>query len=582
MSTTATVLELTYLSLDRLGPHPDNVRKNLGDLAELTKSIDGTGILEPLLVLPPNDEGVHLVVAGHRRLAAALKATSVTEVPCVIRDLDPAEVVEAMLVENLQRAEISPVEEAQGYARLVELGTTVTTIAKKVGRTPAHVKGRLALTTLPTPLLRLIEDGTLTLAKAADIAAHADDPDAMEWITDEVAGMKAHEWDWFNPGTRLARYIGDRNEKDALDREAAKLDKAGLIRFDPPRGWWMPSHLDLARPCKVEHLELDKDGRTAHAKEPCHQVYLEIKDRAAPELKVVRIPMCVDPRRHTTAAEEADRSAVQIPVHDLEGTDDAEPNGAHSGGGEGAAERAAEFAAAEQLAQARTAADTARAAFTRTFATTTPTGMPEFFAISLLEDIDQYSDPRELSATAGAPDDDGELAAEIWKAAVEGGSPEERDPWLWAWAFCEAERTANWRMDRIDDGVRGPARFVAYLRFLATVGYELSDYEAGVIAEYEAAVAAAAVPDVDDMELSDDATELLTLWGGWLAKSTAAEEWAAGADTVPSDVLEDLKLRGLAEFTPSDKGGVGSVKPTELGRSVCAVLAERAEEAPGT
>lgn len=580
MSTTDTHLELTYLSLDQLGPHPDNIRKNLGDLADLTKSIDGTGILEPLLVLPANDEGVHLVVAGHRRLAAALKATSVTDAPCVIRDLDPAEVVEAMLVENLQRAEISPVEEAQGYARLVELGTTVTTIAKKVGRSAAHVKGRLALTTLPAPLLRLIEDGVLTLAKAADIAAHADDADAMEWITDDLAGMKAHEWEWFNPGTRLARYIGDRNENDALDAEAAKLDKAGLTRFDPPRGWWMPSHLDLARPCKVEHLELDKDDRRAHAKEPCHQVLLEIKDRTAPELKVTRTPMCMEPRRHTTTAADADRSALQIPTHDLAGDADdpgADPMpGANLGGGTGAAERAVEFAAAEQLAQARSDAADARAAFTRTYATSTPTGMPEFFAASLLEDIEQFSDYWGLAATAGCAEDD-DMTAEIWRAAID-GTAEERDPWLWAWAFNEAEGTSTWRMDRIADGVRGPSRFVAYLRFLSSVGYELSDYEAEVIAEYEAAVAAAEVPDVDDMELSDDITEILTLWGGWLAKSADPSDWAAGADTVPDHILEDLKLRGLAEFVPpSGPLGVGTVKPTAQGRAVATVLAKRQE-----
>jgi hypothetical protein len=77
-------LTLTTLPLANLAAHPDNIRKRLGDLDELSKSIAGVGILEPLLVLPADDKGVHLVAAGNRRLAAAAKA-GLAEAPCIVQ-----------------------------------------------------------------------------------------------------------------------------------------------------------------------------------------------------------------------------------------------------------------------------------------------------------------------------------------------------------------------------------------------------------------------------------------------------------------------------------------------------------------
>ncbi|MFT3851357.1 MAG: ParB/RepB/Spo0J family partition protein [Ilumatobacteraceae bacterium] len=98
--------ELCWLDLAHLAPHPDNPRTNLGDLSELVRSINAHGILEPLVVLPADGNGMHLIVAGHRRHAAGLKAGVVT-VPVVVRPMTPAETVEAMLSENVNRSDLT-------------------------------------------------------------------------------------------------------------------------------------------------------------------------------------------------------------------------------------------------------------------------------------------------------------------------------------------------------------------------------------------------------------------------------------------------------------------------------------------
>lgn len=91
--------ELCWLNLADMQPHPDNPRANLGDLSELTRSIRSHGIIEPVVVLPANDEGVYLIVAGRRRHAAGLKA-GITDVPAVVRPMSTVEVIEAGLSEN--------------------------------------------------------------------------------------------------------------------------------------------------------------------------------------------------------------------------------------------------------------------------------------------------------------------------------------------------------------------------------------------------------------------------------------------------------------------------------------------------
>lgn len=299
----ATVLQ--DLALDQLRPHPHNVRRDLGDLGELAKSIAAQGVLEPLLVLPPGDDGLHTVVAGHRRLAAALIATPrPVAVPCVIRDLSEVEVLEAMLVENLQRADITPVEEAKAYARLVELDSTVASIARKVGRSEAHVKGRLALITLPDALLDLVDAGTLALGDAADLVRHADDEEAMAWIAERITAGRIPSCS--TPAVEVAKWIKTRDARAALAAAFAELEAAGIPRISSFRAPW---RVDLDKPAAVEQLELPDDQAARHVDEPCHAVHADLDYRE----DLIRTDVCRKPRRHSTVAEPDDRSELRMP-----------------------------------------------------------------------------------------------------------------------------------------------------------------------------------------------------------------------------------------------------------------------------
>src|SRR6266702_341893 len=124
-----------------LRPNPLNPRGELqtAGLEELAESIRSQGVLQPLLVTP-----MGVVVAGHRRLAAA-RLAGLSEVPVIVRDLDALQAQEIMLVENLQRHEITGLEEARAYRRLLDSGYTTVQLARRVGVPSARINARLVL-----------------------------------------------------------------------------------------------------------------------------------------------------------------------------------------------------------------------------------------------------------------------------------------------------------------------------------------------------------------------------------------------------------------------------------------------------
>jgi len=167
------------VEIDRLVGASDNLRRNVGNVTELAASIRSIGVLEPLLVTPAADG--FAVVAGHRRLAAARKA-DLEVVPCVVREMSEVERVIAMVVENEQRSDLSPIESAEGYFRLIDMGVTQKELAKKVGRSAKHVASRLALLELPRAVRGQVHAGRLGLGAAAALLELVDEPQVIEEI----------------------------------------------------------------------------------------------------------------------------------------------------------------------------------------------------------------------------------------------------------------------------------------------------------------------------------------------------------------------------------------------------------------
>ena len=145
---------ITYINLEHIHPHPDNPRKELGDLTELVESIKKNGIMQNLTVIPMEQEGEYMAIIGHRRSAAA-KLAGITDVPCrIIEGMSLKEQVSTMLEENMQRNDLTIFEQAQGFQMMLDLGETEEGIAEKTGFSRSTIRRRLNIAKLDPVLLK--------------------------------------------------------------------------------------------------------------------------------------------------------------------------------------------------------------------------------------------------------------------------------------------------------------------------------------------------------------------------------------------------------------------------------------------
>jgi len=166
---------LAMLAIASIVPHPDQPRRNFDEAAldELAASIAARGVIQPVIVRPQAD-GSYQLVAGERRWRAAQRA-QLHEIPALIRDLDNREVMALALIENLQREDLNPVEEARAYQRLSELeGLTQAEIARMVDKSRSHVANLQRLLALPDAVLSLVEAGKLAMGHARALIGAAD------------------------------------------------------------------------------------------------------------------------------------------------------------------------------------------------------------------------------------------------------------------------------------------------------------------------------------------------------------------------------------------------------------------------
>lgn len=158
------------LPVDKLIPHPDNPRKDLGDLTELADSIKANGIFQNLTVVPVDETyETFTVVIGHRRLAAA-KLAGLKEVPCVVANMDAKEQVRTMLLENMQRSDLTVYEQAQGFQMMLDMGDSVEEIAAKSGFSKATVRRRVKMLELDQGTLKAVSERQLSLTDFDELA----------------------------------------------------------------------------------------------------------------------------------------------------------------------------------------------------------------------------------------------------------------------------------------------------------------------------------------------------------------------------------------------------------------------------
>ncbi|MBM3595069.1 MAG: ParB/RepB/Spo0J family partition protein [Alphaproteobacteria bacterium] len=206
---------LAMLSVASIEAHPNQPRRHFDDaaLAELAASIEQRGVIQPVIVRPLQP-GRYQLVAGERRWRAAQRAR-IHEIPAIVRDLPEREVMAIALIENLQREDLNPIEEARAYHRLAEgEGLTQAEIAKLVDKSRSHVANLMRLLALPDEVVAMVERGELSMGHARALIG-----------SERAAELAA---------TAIARQLSVR-EVEKLVRQDAKAGKARQARTGRPR-----------------------------------------------------------------------------------------------------------------------------------------------------------------------------------------------------------------------------------------------------------------------------------------------------------------------------------------------------------
>lgn len=182
---------LRTLPIEELSPSPDQPRKHFHEAAlnELAESIKANGIIQPIVVTPaPASVGTrYLIVAGERRWRAAQRA-GLHDVPVVVRQTEEAERLELALVENIQRADLDPIEEARAFAQLIDVrGYTQDALAERVGKDRSTISNALRLLRLPEKVQMMVHAGQLSMGHARALLGLSDDRAMIEVAKQVVA-----------------------------------------------------------------------------------------------------------------------------------------------------------------------------------------------------------------------------------------------------------------------------------------------------------------------------------------------------------------------------------------------------------
>jgi len=220
------------LPVEKLEPGPFQPRTNFDPqaLEELVESIRARGILQPLLARPhPRLTDHYQIIAGERRWRAAQQA-GLHEVPVLVRDLSDQDAMAASLVENLQRQDLNPIEESEGFRRLMdEFGLTQEKMSEAVGKSRSHIANTLRLLHLPAAVREEVQRGRLTAGHARALLTHAEPETIMKMVIDR--GLSVRQTEALAApkiAAPPARVKHERNPETAvLERELS--EKLGLV-----------------------------------------------------------------------------------------------------------------------------------------------------------------------------------------------------------------------------------------------------------------------------------------------------------------------------------------------------------------
>jgi ParB family transcriptional regulator, chromosome partitioning protein len=239
------------VAIDLLEPNPFQPRTSMEPAAldELTQSIRSQGVLQPLLVRPhPATPGRYQIVAGERRWRAAT-AAALHDVPVFIRDMADAEAAAVALVENLQRQDLNPIDEAEGYDRLItQFHLTQEALGHAVGKSRSHVTNMLRLLNLPAAVKAAVRAGEVSAGHARALLALPEPEAAMREVIARGLSVRQTEALALRQPS-VPPWEGEPNHgPDAIGVERLLADRLGLrvkVTFDGKRGYIQIHYSDL-------------------------------------------------------------------------------------------------------------------------------------------------------------------------------------------------------------------------------------------------------------------------------------------------------------------------------------------------
>ena len=289
--------EIKLINTSLIDPHPDNPRKQIGDVTDLAASIKANGLLSPLSVVPNGER--YRVIAGHRRLAAC-KQAGTGAVPCFVLDLDPLQQLEAMVTENCQREQLTVLEEADAIQGMLDLGATTASVAHRLGRSGDYVRDRAKAASIDNEVRASRDDfSQLTIGQLVAIARYDGRPDLQKRLA-QAAGTSNFDY-------TLSRIERDDRDRQWIESVAALLvesDNGFNLIPDPPYSnpeWRFIGCMSPSTGTPEEAIEKIRDQNPAAVSihTVSQQVYLWARrDHAADEEKEAR-----------RAAEQAERDA---------------------------------------------------------------------------------------------------------------------------------------------------------------------------------------------------------------------------------------------------------------------------------
>ncbi len=219
------------LAVERVQPNPNQPRRQFAPdaLEQLAHSIRQKGIVQPLIVRAIGQDGQYEIVAGERRWRAA-QIAGLHEVPVVVRDFDDVEVLEIAIIENIQREDLNPIEEAMAYRQLIDrFGHTQEKLAEALSRSRSHVTNLLRLLTLPVSVQDMLRTGALSAGHARALVTVANPAALAATVVKRGLSVRETEKLAKTAGTKQPR-SGGKLEKDA-DTRAIEADLSANLRM---------------------------------------------------------------------------------------------------------------------------------------------------------------------------------------------------------------------------------------------------------------------------------------------------------------------------------------------------------------